>query len=86
MIRSSLPGLCERALRSPVRGHIKSSKASMFLLCWLAPEFRSDLCKQEVCAKVLESLVGEEILVSLCIIYMLFIYVIYICILYCIKL
>jgi hypothetical protein len=63
MIKSCLPGLCERAIRRPVRTHIKSSRASMFLLCWLAPEFRAELCKEEVSVKVLESLVGEEILV-----------------------
>ena len=63
-VQRFLPGLLDRALKVPVRAHSPASRASFFLLCSLAADFRQDLAKVRCVERVLWSLVGEEALAA----------------------
>jgi len=64
LVRNSIPGLVERAVRCPLRSHTVSSRASLYLLCSLAPDFRQDLGKCQTAEAVLRSLIAEESLAA----------------------
>lgn len=64
LVRNSIPGLVQRAVRCPLRSHTVSSRASLYLLCSLAPDFRQDLGKCQAAEAVLRSLIAEESLAA----------------------
>ena len=43
-----LPGLIKRAIRVPLRAHTRPSRASLYLLCSLASEFRAELSQMKL--------------------------------------
>ena len=64
LVRNSIPALVERAVRCPLRSHTVASRASLYLLCSLAPDFRQDLGKCQTAEAVLRSLIAEESLAA----------------------
>jgi hypothetical protein len=63
-VRESLPGLVARAVRCPLRAHTRASRASLYLLCSLAPDFRQALGQCHCVEAVLRSLVAEAALAA----------------------
>jgi hypothetical protein len=63
-VRESLPGLVARAVPCPLRAHTRASRASLYLLCSLAPDFRQALGQCHCVEAVLRSLVAEGALAA----------------------
>ena len=64
MVMRSLEALLARAVRVPLRAHTRPSRASLYLLCTVASEFRADLSRLKMATSVLHALVGEETLAA----------------------